>query len=393
MKVTLLIMMVLAVSLSIGFVTTAHTQGATGAWVQVNISGFSDRLNTSASALAPFRGALWAGTYVWTGQIPAQLWRSYDGLTWTAVMTNGFGNSNNRGINHLFEFNGTLYASTINRPNGGEVWRSSDGQTFSRVVSGGFGDPTNAEVFRFIAFDNMIYASTTSYTTTHGAEIWRSSSGDSGSWTRVAANGFGDARNISVISFEAFNGYLYGGTWNGATGGEVWRTADGITWAQINPDGFGDSHSFVVSSLRAFNGYLYASVGHWATRWDFNSVDGIEIWRCQICDGSDWSRVVDRSFWPARTGEQSSLRVFGGHLYLVVGNAATGMQVWRTTDGNVWEQVGFAGFGDHKNIRSRWDNAVTIFQDRLFVGTENTVDGGEIWLYLPHVIFLPVISR
>lgn len=365
-------------------------------WIQSNLDGFGSPQNAIVTALASFGGQLYAGTYNTSGN-GAQLWRKGTGGGWNAAMTDGFGDpANNWGINHLIEFKGNLYASTwrwTSQPNGGQIWRSSDGLSWTRVVSQGFGDPTNGEIFRFAVFSDTLYASTTSYTAAHGAEIWRSDTGDAGDWERVVSNGFGDAQSISVVSLAAFERHLYAGTWNAVSGGTVWRTGDGVTWARISAPGFGDVRSFVISSLAPFQGYLYASVGHWEEPRNFDSMDGIEIWRCQLCDGSDWTRMVDLAFWPDRTGEQSAMRELQGHLYLVVGNQASGLQVWRTADGAEWRQIGFAGLGDRNNTRPRWDNSVAVFAGSLYVGTENPISGGEVWQYLPNALFLPTVQR
>jgi len=346
-------------------------------WVQSNINAFGDLRNSEILSLAPFGGQLYAGTYNSSGN-GAQLWRKSEGGDWTAVITNGFGSAYNAGIDHLIEFNDYLYAGTwADEVNGGEVWRSSDGLNWTRVARQGFGVLTNGEVFRFAVFNDTLYASTWSYTTDHGAEIWRSSTGISGDWTRVVTNGFGDANN-QVVAMDVFNGYLYAGTYNWnytaitSTGGEVWRTNDGITWTQVNTDGFGTVNNNAVSALVSFNGYLYASTVYYPGA-------GVQVWRCQVCDNSDWTKVVDNGFGNANTRGMNALEVLNSHLYFVVGNSTTGMEVWRTADGTNWEQMGFAGFGDSNNYTPYWDNSVAVFNNRLFIGTCNWANGGEVW--------------
>src|SRR3990172_3747525 len=130
----------------------------------------------------------------------AQLWR-LEGGGWSSVMTDGFGNPSNDGIDDMIEFNGELYAGTwADEINGGEIWRSSAGSAWSRVVSSRFRDSTNGEVLQFAVFDGQLYGSTWSWTDTHGAEIWRSSTGDSGSWSQVVCDGFdGDSSNFRIL--------------------------------------------------------------------------------------------------------------------------------------------------------------------------------------------------
>ena len=357
-------------------------------WLQVNINGFGERPNYIAS-LGSFGGQLYAGTLNFSGN-GAQLWRTSTGTDWTPVITNGFGNTYNGGIDHLIEFNGQFYAGTwADEVNGGEVYRSPDGNTWTRVVSQGFGDPTNGEVFRFAVFNNQIYASTWSYTSTHGSEIWRSSDGVN--WTQVISNGFGDTTNVGVVSFEEFNGSLYAGTWGG---GEVWRSSDGQSWTQVNADGFGNTDNYAVGALAAFNGYLYAGTGNWDP--STNTSQGGQIWLCPATSGcdepSDWTQVTADGFGNPQNNFLFSLRVFDGRLYAVAYNEQTGLEVWRTADGTHWEQVGFAGFGDSNNDGTYLDNSVTVFNNRLFIGTMNWANGGEVWQML-NQIYLPLIMR
>lgn len=362
-------------------------------WLQTNINGFGDWRNYYVTTLAVFDGQLYAGTRNTSGK-GAQMWRTSDGSAWTAVITNGFGITRNVAIDHLIEFKSNLYAGTwADTVNGGEVWRSSTGNSndWTRVVSQGFGDTTNGEVFHFGVFSDTLYAATWSYTSTHGGEIWRSDTGDSGDWTRVITNGFGDAANSAALTFEVFNGYLYAGTynWNTAamtsTGGEVWRTDDGLAWTQVNTAGFGSVNNDTVYALAAFKGNLYASTSY--------SGAGVQVWRCQVCDNSDWTQVVDSGWGNSNRRGASALKVFDDRLYLVVGNPVTGMEVWRTSDGTYWEQVGFGGFGDSNNNYPYYDNMVAVFNNRLYIGTDNSANGGEVWLYLHRQVYLPVVLR
>jgi uncharacterized protein YjiK/outer membrane biosynthesis protein TonB len=347
-------------------------------WEQTNINGFGDWQNLAVLSLTPFDGQLYAGTYHQAG---AQLWRASNGQTWNSVITAGFGDTDNVGVDHLYEFNGDLYAGTWNDngsgSSGGQIWRSADGSAWSQVVSGGFDKSTNGEVFRFVEFNSQLYASTWSYDTAiHGGEIWRSSTGDNGTWSRVVDDGFGDSDNTSAISFEIFNNYLYAGTGNESTGGEIWRSASGDagSWAQVNTDGFGDSGNTDVTALADFNGYLYAITHH-------EQGGGAQIWRCQTCDGTDWTQVVADGFGDSGVRGIPGLQVYNNKLYAVVGHYVNGLEVWRSSDGTNWSQVGYAGFGDSNNDVPYWDNSLAIFENSLYIGNWNVANGGEVWMH------------
>ena len=151
-------------------------------WRQVNINGFGERTNYTTEAMTSFGDRIYVGTYNFSGN-GAQLWRKQEAGLWEAIMTNGFGDPANNGVSYLIEFKNKLYAGTGNA-NGGQLWRSDRGSDWTQVVPAGFGDPTNREVNHLMVFDGMLYAATNSSTTTHGAEVWRSSTGK-----RVGARG------------------------------------------------------------------------------------------------------------------------------------------------------------------------------------------------------------
>jgi sugar lactone lactonase YvrE len=374
-------------------------------WAQTNINGFGDSSNYYVLALAPFGGQFYAGTFNPSSlSSGAQLWRS--GSSWTLATTNGLGDSTNVGINDLMEFNGQLYAGTWNcrtwsgyncvATNGGQIRRSSNGSSWNPVTLTGY-DNSNGEVLRFAAFNNQIYASTVSYTSTHGAEIWRSPTGDSGSWTRVMSNGFdNDANADSVPAMVSYNGYLYAtkANWNGMA--EVWRcsTCDsGSSWSQVNMNGFDGSTTYtntVALSLAAFNGYLYAGTRNWSS--------GGQLWRCSTCDsGSSWSQVigptgsVSSGFGKSANGRIEALQVYNNMLYAITYNN-DGMEVWRTPNGTTWQQVGWGGFGNSNNYAAYYSNSVAVFNNNLYIGTLNDANDGQVWS-LAKQLFLPLIKR
>jgi hypothetical protein len=71
----------------------------------------------------------------------------------------------------------------------------------------------------------------------------------------------------------------------------------------------------------------------------------------------------------------------------------TGIQLWRSTDGTLWERANQDGFGDSHNSGSNGSNATADFLGDLYVGTSNVVDGGELWRTQQHRTYLPIILR
>ena len=364
-------------------------------WRQTSINGFGSPTE-HIFAMAPFGSTLYAGTSSSSGG-GAQIWR-HGGGTWSSVMTDGFGNPDNMAIDHLIEFEGALYAGTVNwddateTSEGGEVWRSDNGTSWTQVVDAGFGNPDNAEAYRFAIYGGSLYVGTWNGSGTAGGEVWRSPSGDAGSWTPSVANGFGSASNTVVLSFEQHAGHLYAGTMNSDNGAEIWRSATGASgsWSPIATGGFGDGGNIAITALAEFESDLYAATLHLVGA-------GGEVWRCHTCDGSDWTQVLDDGMSNERNRSMSALEVAGGRLYWVAGQPgviSTGLEVWWTSTGDEgeWRQIGYAGFGDSNNRAPYWDNSVAAFNDTLVVGTINTAHGGEIWVLL-NDLFLPLVMR
>ena len=357
-------------------------------WRQVNQDGFGDKDHHAIASLASFSGYLYAGTATDSGT-GAQLWRSANGETWTVVSNNGLGDTDNEIISHSIEFDGMLYAGIGNEVDGGRIYRSSNGTGWTQVTLSGF-NPTNLEIILFTEFNDQIYAGTyTGETPTHGAEIWRSSTGNSGDWTQVVSNGFNsDVNNNYIIALHVFNEFLYAGTDNISSGTELWRSNNGTDWVQVNLDGFGDSFNWSVA-LESFSGYLYAGTYNYAT----SDNPGCELWRCILCNGTDWERVTSvKGFGDTENRSIRSFEVFDGFLYAVTYNATSGMEVWRTQDGTDWEQVNRDGFGDTSNKFPHFDNYVLTYKNNLYVGTWNRKSGGELWKSLRQ-IYLPIVTH
>lgn len=323
-------------------------------WQQLNQDGFGDN-NFQIPAMQEFEGYLYAGTWKNVDEvISAEIWRTADSSNWEKVDERA-----HNGCADLVEYDGYLYCGSWD----GVVWRSDDGITWQDVVTDGFGDPNNG-IARFAVYNNLLYSGTWNGIT--GTQIWRTNDGTN--WTK-----FGDGLDpsdivVGAISTEIFDGYLYWGTGNWETGAQLWRT-DGTTLTLMT-----EGTSPAISSLAAFDGYLYAGV------WDDVSA---QVWRS--ANGSDWTPMVSFSDLGSGIREANGLEVYDGMLYLVGANPDTGLEVWRTFNGTDWEQVGFVGFGDPSNGMSFWDNAITTFQGKLIISTNNYETGGEVWAYVPNV--------
>jgi PKD repeat protein/sugar lactone lactonase YvrE len=277
----------------------------------------SQNFGDGVSGLIAFNEQLFAGT--WDGSI----WSSLDGLTWTEAITVGMG------IASFSQFNNMLYAGTYGHNCGEEgmtIWQSSDGEnwtpfgpdddpyacaiissavfngnlywgvadwtqtvggriwrtdgtTITEVVGDGFGDSDNMDPGGLAVLGNAIYAS---IDIPNGYQIWRSESGDSGSWSKVfemTKDGIGTLDGLIVL-----DDHLFFTAQNEPYGMQVWMTADGDTWQQIGYEGFGDSNnssSEWSNSLSVFNGRFYIGVR--------NTANASEIWSYEPEIAADFS--------------------------------------------------------------------------------------------------------
>jgi len=364
-------------------------------WGQVNINGFGGVNNSNIHSLAAFGTTLFAGTWNRSGE-GGQIWKMYPDLHWSLAVTPGFGNGQNNGINHLLPFHGKLYAGVRNDYSGASIYRTQDGDNWSAVMTGGFPSALNAGVYRFEIFNDQIYAGTAVWDYDHGAEIWRSPSGDNGTWELVVDNGFDSKDNYIFRSSAVYNGTLYftalnidKDTWADTNGGIIIRSSTGAkdSWTKVALNGFGDKNNYVISGLVSFNGYLYASTTsfYW---------EGIQVWRCQSCDNqASWEKVVDNGFGNVDNYGISNLIVYNDNLYLAIGNDMSGMEVWSSRTGNSgdWAQLASGGFGNSNNASPYYNN-LCVFKDALYIGMENGINGAGIWKKLTS-LFVPVIRR
>lgn len=113
---------------------------------------------------------------------------------------------------------------------------------------------------------NYLYASTMG----DYPAIWRSATGEPGSWTEAwRLEQFGSIRYM-----EEHNGILYIAVANDdpylPAIGTIWAT-DGATYWKAIDDGFGNADNREIECLISWNGWLYAGTSNYAT--------GYEIWR------------------------------------------------------------------------------------------------------------------
>ena len=400
MRVRVLLAVVLFFALASLLVWCAAAGSPVSGWFQINTSGFGDPTNDQwVMSLATFGDRLFAGT-AWTGGTPnsgAQIWAYDGGLSWTNVVTAGFGDVNNVWVSTLAAYGSDLYAGTYyDGRNGAQIWRTSNGTDWTNVITAGFGLPlSNLEIMHLVPYGGDLYATTGQYYNYMydpvlrqiGAQAYRY---DGSSWTNVITAGFGYTTNQAIIGLAGSNSYLYAGTWTNElvtppAAAQIWRSPSGDSgsWTAIMTDSFGTT-TIGIPGLAYFSNYLYAG-----TR---NGVTGCEIWRT-LEDPIAWTNVVTHGNFGLGANASNywvdSLTVYNNAMYASVRNGNTGVEVYSTTNGLNWSPVTLDGWGDSLNIKTSDGNdggAVDIFRGALTYGTYNkgisTPLGGEVWQFI-----------
>ena len=353
-------------------VDTGEEAAAQTGWRHVNENGFGDADNVRVTTLDVFDGRLYAGTWNVAGD--AEVWRSDDGEAWSAFTPPW------SGVDAVMtgeRFGSHLYLG-VRADGGAQIWRS-DGTSWSQVADGGFDDGNNGCIGALQAFAGHLYAATSNGAT--GLEVWRTVTGNAGDWEQVNVDGFGAAGTEREATLAVYGGALYVGlARNGVA--ELWRSFDGDSWTTVFDDGLGDPLNEHVTSLAAFDGAFYMGLR--------NRITGGQLWRA--AGGSQWTRVFAGGLGVLDNQMVNGLQPFYGELHLLFSNSLAGSEAWHS-DGEGWRQSADRGWGNsHNSSAANQGNAMVVFDGRLYVGTFNFYQGGEVWR-LQRGVYLPLVVR
>jgi hypothetical protein len=330
------------------------------------------------NSLEVFKDQLYAGLNL--GSNGARISRTDDGETWEFVSENAFGYPIPEGkemtytVWGLQEFQEKLYAGVTwygeyGESLGAQVWRTSDGTQWENVVEDRFGDPEFFGVTSFAVFEDQLYAAIDAFY--EGFQVWRSPSGDPGSWTLVAEDSLGYP-NAPAAFLTPFKDKLVLVATSWATGYStvpvcIWVTQDGETWTPATTDGFGilataPSHPVVFKDTL----YLGAiSIGN-------------SLWRSK--DGVQWTQIPMEGI-ESNINNFSALFTDGKTLFANV-TQLKGPFLYYSDDGQTWKKSQEASHGYNNQWGIGYNPTVVFKGDLYFGGSTNPGtedDIAQVW--------------
>jgi hypothetical protein len=333
----------------------------------------------------------------------ANVWRTAGGprpIELTEVVDDAFGDPGNDHIDSLAGFGGALYASTYHVGDDGfQLWRSDSGDpgTWQRIYVHGPHEspaPGSRNFKDLIVFDGYLCGFTGNPFT--GTEAWCSLTGESGVWERKSEGGFGiGADNNIARSTAVFSNALYAGVRNWNTGGELWRTTSlsdaEPVWTRVISQGFGKGADFShVDVAGVFDGALYVAVA----RVD-NGVEGATI--LESTGGVTFRPVLTPANPFKGRLPADGWAVYNNRLYVSFSDSRMpeekdgGFQIWQTENGADWSVAMSDGFGNPYNAYAQ----LAVFDGYLWAWTANYWSGQQLWrmrclqesnLFLPLVV-------
>jgi hypothetical protein len=248
------------------------------------------------------------------------------------------------------------------------------------VITDGFGNNCNVGIIEFEEFSNYLYASTMVNSCKQNAELWRSVSGEIGSWEQM--NNF--SPSLESSGFPSFgktdldSGIFWLGAGNPDKGGLIYRTTDGVNWLAITKRGFGNKNLIGVSPhLCVFQGtndtipYLYAGM------FSHGGNTPGQVWRApyNTTDSLAWEKLVDFKNIDSNVTTISYFYVWNNKIYFGTDGWA---QLWESTDGKNFQMNPYVyyGFGESNNYVL---SSMVDFNGSFYITTTNGIDGGQLW--------------
>jgi hypothetical protein len=271
---------------------------------------------------------------------PGEVWVSDDGVNFTPINQDGFGNPNNRGIQAVIAYNGWIYAGTKNDVTGFEIWKIRPnaalpgGFEYVKVVENGGPSAHNENAGMPIVFKGKLYYGTQLYVAGvnptsgngfQGCDIIRIDENDD--WETVVGpdsisgyeSGFNHFTNAYLWWMEEHEGWLYAGTFD-----------QGTMLA-----GLLDNPSTLLTFLDRMKALDTTSILVSLVENLFDLQDSYRLMHAggdiyKSPNGVDWYVVTRDGFGdPRNYGWRTMVSAPDGGLYIGSSNPTTGTQVFR----------------------------------------------------------------
>jgi len=300
----------------------------------------------------------------------AQMLRSHDGFKWQSITESGFGNRNNGDIYGPVEFKDWIYCGTFNgvyqghgmaEPvNGAQILRSQNGSDWEYVVKDGFGNRYNMDMWTFCDFKDHLYVGT--WNPKSGGEIWRSGNGIS--FTKVLGPHL--CGQDYIRSFATASNNIYASTGNGSLA--VYSSRDGLIWQDISAGKLPD-YLNCGTTMATVGETLIVGCTKWGTA-------TAEIWRYHH---EHWEIITSFSPQSSSSTMVNSMIPYGDRgVIITVWDRLTGVKIFLCDDilDPTLHQINADGFGNNHNSGGK----TVIVGDNLLVALNNAFDRkSEIW--------------
>lgn len=361
-------------------VAFSSTDGAT--WTQRG--SITDALPREHAGFTSYGGYLWyiAGTRVVFGAPTTRItqndvWRSQDGVTWEPVTLNApFAARTEHATfvlnNRLWVLGGRPDPSTDVSTR--DAWSTTDGldwrlETLAVDISRSYltkvvQEPNRVTIVAGVhrGFSNKVWQST-----------------DGSSWTEMSAlAAFTPRLSSGLASFNDDLWVIGGATMEGVDSDEIWRSADGLNWRLVTPSTSvfspRDGHAVAV-----FNNRLWV-IGGWDNTFATGGTETRlnDVWSSP--DGVSWTRHADAPF-EARVGH--GVAVFGGRLFIIGGSlqSSPANDVWSTADGATWRQeTAAAAFSPRRSFSTvTLDSGIYVIGGATAPNGTSGVGNDEVW--------------
>lgn len=250
-----------------------------------------------------------------------------------------------------------LSAVITNPVNAQEVWTPSE--------LAAFGTSNNYSIRAMLPFKGSLYAGTAN---TSG-QIYRSATGNVGSWTGSLADSSITAINALTSTTDG-GGYMYTAISTPFGTGSIYRTFDGVTWNLYHAAGSAIKNIIPFKGMGTTDTIYsveYNSYGDMILRSAYDSNDPQNTFQT-------WDTVLDFSQVQPYTSITSSV-IHNNKLYIGTGYP---FGILSTDNGTTWSMNSYTsgGFGDGNNT---YVSAMGSYSGYLYAATYNYTTGTQIW--------------